>query len=119
MAMPANNEAPYFAFAHYFIGWAKIVHDLKSLRRAAHDAGKLGNTAIVFAHVDFRNLGAGALLAATVSRAKHEAGLSFLFGTELEFIFLQSHTLTAPPDQGLGLHNNAILSRSQYWLILD
>lgn len=118
VAMPVNNEILHSALKH-FSERAKIVPDLSSLRMAAHDSARLGNTAIMYANVEFRDTDARAILAATVARAEREAGLEFVVGTELEFSFIEKDGLTVPSDQELGLHNNAILSRSRYWPILN
>ena len=118
LLMPVNNEIGEFVM-DFFTERAKIVPDLSTLRMAAHDSAKLGNTAIIFGNVEFRDLDARTILAATVARAEREAGLEIIVGTELEFSFMKKDGVTVPPDQELGLHNNALLSRSQYWPILN
>lgn len=116
VAMPANNHIAPFVVGH-ILEKAKIVPDLSSLRMAPHDSGKIGNTAIMYANIDYRDSDPRSILAASVAKAKQQ-GVDFLVGMELEFMFLENNLLI-PSRHELGMHNNSILSQSRYWPILN
>lgn len=118
MLMPVNNDI-WPAIMDHFTDRAQLIPDLSSLRMAAHDSGKLGNTAVVCCNVIYEDVDPRPILAKTVSKAEKEVGLTFLIGLELEFSLLQKNELIPPPEQQLGLHNSSILDRSQYWPILN
>ncbi|KAM0444589.1 hypothetical protein ACHAQK_002085 [Fusarium lateritium] len=96
----------------------KIWPDVSSLR-IAHDGSGLGNAAVCFASLDFRNTDARSILISSVDRAKKNHGMEFLVGMELEFCLLVPGTLEPAEPAPTGVAGTTRTLRSKVWPVLN
>ncbi|KAM0279625.1 hypothetical protein ACHAO9_011604 [Fusarium lateritium] len=96
----------------------KIWPDVSSLR-IAHDGSGLGNAAVCFASLEFRNTDARSILRSSVDRAREDHGMEFLVGMELEFCLLVPGTLEPAEPAPTGVAGTTRTLRSKVWPILN
>lgn len=90
-----------------------------STLRVAHDSSGLGNAAVCFATLDFRNTDARSILISSVDRAKKDHGMEFLVGMELEFCLLVPGTLDPTEPAPPGVSVTVRMLRSKVWPVLN
>jgi glutamine synthetase len=117
MTMPTTEAILPEMFA-YFTDDGTIVPDVSSLRVAAHDASGIGNTAIVYADIAWLGLDARMNLKKAVARAEAEYGMKFLFGFEIELVFLKRDSLDGAGPARTGIEHFATL-RSEIWPVVN